>query len=361
MLINEQALRRLTTAIVTRTGSDVAEAATVSDHLVRANLTGHDSHGVGMLPAYVKSLQAGRLRPNTAAERVKDDGAVLVFDGRLGYGQRVAKEAMAAAIERARATGVCLMALRNAHHLGRIGSYGEQGVAAGMASLHFVNVCDHDPWVVPFGGAAARYGTNPVCIAMPGTGRSGPTVLDMATSRIAVGKVRVAMNKGVPVADGMLVAGQGRPTTDPNTLFAESGRSSLRPFGEHKGSGLALFCELLAGALGGGTIQPGNPRLGGIVNNMLSVVFDPGRLVDRAWMQAEIDALLDYVKSAPPADPGQPVMVAGDPERKASAERQADGIEIDPTTWEELLTAGEALGLGRAEARALAGVEAGVG
>jgi len=237
---------------------------------------------VGMLPAYVDNLKKGRLLPNTTAECIKDDGPFMVFDGHLGYGQRVAKEAMDAAIDRCRGTGITLMALRNAHHIGRIGTYGEQSIAAGLVSLHFVNVCDHDPWVVPFGGAAARFITNPMCLAMPGTERSGPILLDMATSRIAVGKVRVAKNKGVAVAEGVLIDNEGRPTTDPNTLFSEPKQSALMPFGEHKGYGLALFCELLAGALGGGgTIQPGNQRFNGIVNNMLTIVIDPARLVEQ--------------------------------------------------------------------------------
>lgn len=355
MLIQASRLHRLTTAIVRHMGSDAEEAALVSDHLVRSNLSGHDSHGIGMLPHYLRSLRVDRLKPNTAAECIKDDGPMMIFDGHMGFGQRVAHEAMDAALARCRQTGIALLALRHAHHIGRIGTYGEQAVAAGMVSLHFVNVRDHEPWVVPFGGAAARFVTNPMCIAMPGTGRSGPVVLDMATSRIAVGKVRVAMNKGVPLPEGMLMDTHGQPTNDPNTLFADPKQSSLMPFGEHKGYGLALFCELLAGVLGGGgTIQPGNERLNGIMNNMLAIIIDPGRLVDRTWMQQEIDALIDYIKSSPPATGAESVLIAGDPERIAQAIRGKEGIPIDPTTWEQLLQTGEAVGLARSDALAIA-------
>ena len=154
MLIWESPLRALVAAIIGQTGSEAEEAEIVSDHLVCSNLTGHDSHGVGMLPAYVANFKAGRLFPNRPPKLIKDEAAILVFDGQLGYGQRVAKEAMEAAIDRCRQTGVVLMALRNAHHIGRIGTYGEQSIAAGMVSLHFVNVADNDPWVVPFGGTS---------------------------------------------------------------------------------------------------------------------------------------------------------------------------------------------------------------
>jgi uncharacterized oxidoreductase len=248
------------------------------------------------------------------------------------------------------------MALRQAHHIGRIGSYGEQSIAAGLVSLHFVNVTGHDPLVAAFGGSEARFVTNPICFAMPGSDSTPPILLDMATSRVAMGKVRVAMNKGIDMADGLLIDHEGRPTRDPNIMFQEP-QGALLPFGEHKGYGLALFCELLAGALGGGgTIQPGNERHHSIINSMLTIIIDPQRLVDLQWMRAEIDALIAYVKSSRAADPDTPVMVAGEPERKTLAIREKEGIPIDPRTWEELLNAAEKVGLTRPEALQIAQV-----
>lgn len=347
MRIAAQQLQNVVHAILLRCGSDDAEAQLVAGHLVRANLTGHDSHGAGMLPAYVRNVRAGMLHPGTAAALVRDDGAILVFDGQGGYGQRVAAEAMTVAIQRCRETGLVAMALRNAHHIGRVGTYGEQCIAAGLVSLHFVNVVDHDPVVAPFGGRDARYSTNPVCMAMPATASTPAILLDMATSKIPIGKARVAMNRGESVAAGQLLDAGGEPTADPRVIFQQP-RGALLPFGEHKGFGLAFFCELLAGVLtGGGTIQPGNPRHGGIVNNMLTFVVDPSRLVDHAWMQAEIDAVVSYVKASPPSEPGGTVLVAGDPERQKLAERSATGIQIEEVTWEEIVQSGIEVGLSR--------------
>jgi uncharacterized oxidoreductase len=191
-------------------------------------------------------------------------------------------------------------------------------------------------------------------MAMPATDATPAILLDMATSKIPIGKARVAMNRELPVAAGQLLDSQGDPTTDPRVIFREP-RGALLPFGEHKGYGLAFFCELLAGVLaGGGTIQPANPRLGSIVNNMLTFVVDPRRLVDHAWMQAEIDALVSYVKASPPSDPDGTVMVAGDPERQRLTERSATGIPVDETTWEEIMQAGEAVGLSRSRLEAVA-------
>jgi uncharacterized oxidoreductase len=351
--VSADRLRRLTSAILSTGGSAAAEADLVADHLVQANLAGHDSHGVGMIPAYVRHLRAGLVVPNTRAKVVKDDGAVLMFDGGRGYGRCVAGEAMAAGIERCRQTGVVALTLANAHHIGRVGAYGELASGAGLVSLHFVNVTDHRAIVAPFRGSDARFVTNPVCIALPGTERQPPVLLDMATSAIAMGKVRVAKNEGHLVGEGILIDEKGQPTRDPNVMYREP-HGALLPFGGHKGYALAVVTELLAGALSGGpTIQPDNERKGGTINNMFAVLVDPARLAGVDWLRREIDGFIDYVKGSPPADATAPVLVPGDPERIARAERSRTGVSVDATTWEEILQSGEAIGLPRAKAQAL--------
>lgn len=336
MKIAHEKLRTAIQHLIEHAGSETAEAIQVADHLVNANLAGHDSHGIGMLPHYFRNLENGTLVPNQPAMLDRDDGAILCFDGQRGYGQRVAAEAMEAAIQRCRKTGVTLMTLRNAHHIGRVGTYGNMAADAGVVSIHFVNVCDHSTAVAPWGGTDARFVTNPVCLAMP-AGRNHPsTVLDMATSEVALGKVRVAMNEGRQMKDGLLLDAQGEPSNDPSVMFSEP-RGAMFTAGAHKGFGLATFCELLGGALSGhGTIQPGTERRGGIVNNMFTIVVDPGRLVDQSWLTSEIDSLIDYFKASPPSDPAQPVMVAGDPERKSRALRIEQGIPVDDVTWAEI-------------------------
>ncbi|MDD2737170.1 MAG: malate/lactate/ureidoglycolate dehydrogenase [Desulfuromonadaceae bacterium] len=347
MIISALNLKGLLLSILRQSGSDEYESELVADHLVRANLSGHDSHGAGMLPTYIKNLKAGLLIPGNSVSLVSDNGSILVFDGQRGYGQRVATEAMNAAIERCRSTGLTIAALRNAHHIGRVGSYGEQCAAAGLVSLHFVNVIDHAPLVAPFGSREARLATNPLCMALPATAETTAAILDMATSKVALGKARVAMNRGEQLAPGLLLDPQGEPTTEPGVMFQES-RGALLPVGEHKGYGLAFFCELLAGVLtGGGTIQPERPRLGGIINNMLTFLVDPQRLVEHNWMETEINAVVRYMKESKPV--GIDVMVAGDPERKKRAERKEQGITVEDTTWEELMKAGSDVGLSRQE------------
>jgi uncharacterized oxidoreductase len=345
-------LHALSRAICAAAGSIEREGELVADHLVEANLTGHDSHGVGLLPIYVENVRAGRLVANRHAELVSERGAVLVIEGHRGYGQVVGHEAMQLGMARAEEQGVALLAIRNSFHLGRIGHWAEQCARAGFASIHFVNVIDHAPLQAPYGCGEARFSTNPFCAALPGD--DGPAVLlDMATSKIAIGKVRIASNKGVPVPEDSLLDAAGRATRDPAVMFQEP-RGALLAMGEHKGSGLAIVCELLAGALSGGwTSQPGHPQAGGIINNMLSVIVDTDAFGDRRQLQGEIGALIRYVKSARPRAGFDEVLVPGEPERRCRAERLAQGIEVDERTWAEILAAAGSLGVPAAQIDAL--------
>lgn len=351
--IAEASLHNVTSLILERSGSSKQEADIVADHLIRANLTGHDSHGVGMIPNYMHSLSVGQLFPNKHVKLIKNDASIMMFDGQRGYGQVQAKEAMAQALVHAKENGLVLMTLKNAHHIGRVGTYGEMSIAAGMVSLNFVNVTNHAPKVAPYGGTKARFVTNPVCIAMPGTSQTESILLDMATSKIALGKARVAMNKGVDVPEHSVLDADGNATNDPKVLFEEP-QGALLPFGDYKGSGLALFCELLAGGLsGGGTIQPENERKGGIVNNMFSLIVDPARLVDSIWLAHEVDSLIAYVKDTPAQAQTGPVKIAGEPERDALQARQAEGIPIAEAAWRGILEAGRSVGVTQEEFDAL--------
>lgn len=344
MRIPHQKLRRGTTKLLMAMQSREAEAVAVADHLVDANLAGHDSHGVGMLPHYVRNYKAGTLQPNQSPTILSNNAQFAVWDGQNGYGQVIARDAMGWAIDVARSSGVAVHALRNTHHIGRVGAYGELAAQAGLLSVHFVNGNSGPPKVTPFRGREGRMSTNPICIAVPGTATTKPIILDFATSRIALGKVRVAYNESKRVVDGALITADGTPTTDPSVVYREP-IGAVQPFGEHKGYGLALIAELLAGAIAGaGTIQPANPRDRGIVNGMLTVVIDPERMASRAYIEAEIDALIDYMKQTRPADPDLPVLVPGEPERIARAERMEIGIDVDPTTWREIEEAAASVG-----------------
>lgn len=352
MLIDHVRLAGFVTRIFTTLGSDEAAARTVADHLVTANLKGHDSHGVGMIPAYVNNIRNGLLQPGAHARVVRDRGAVLLVDGGMGFGQVVGREATDLALARVPDTGVVCMGVRNSHHLGRIGDYGERCGAAGYVSVHFVNVVGHAPQVSPFGGRERRMTTNPFCCVVPRPGQD-PLVLDMATSAIALGKVRVAHMKGEPVPAGALVDHEGLPTTDARVMFQEP-FGALGPFGAHKGYGLAVMCELLGGALAGEwTAQPANPRDNTIVNHMLMFVVDPDAFGGTERFHAEVQAMIDYLHSTPPARGFERVLVPGEPELASYAARAAAGIPIDDNSWAGIVKAARVAGLGDADIEAL--------
>ena len=335
-------------------GSAPAEVEAVATTLIEANLRGHDSHGIGMLPRYADAFLEGGLKPNAHVLTVLDAGALLRLDGDAGFGQVIGQEAMALGIERARQFGTAVVALGNAHHLGRIGAWAEQAAAAGLVSLHFVNVISR-AIVAPHGGSDARFGTNPFCAGVPLTGRE-PVILDFATSVIAQGKTRVAMNKGELVEPGCLIDDHGRPTQEPRfTVVPPFG--ALLTFGGHKGYGLAMMCELLGGALASGMTQrdsDGTRRR--VLNGMFSVLVDPERLGDRAAFEAEALGFMDWARASPPREGFGPVLVAGEPERAMRARRLAEGVPVDATTWGEILAAAEKLGVPAAEVQSMAGL-----
>jgi uncharacterized oxidoreductase len=346
-IIPAHELRTQVTAVLIATGSSPEEAASVATNLVMANLSGHDSHGVGMLPRYVEAVIEGGLIPNNGVRVVLDSGSMLTLDGQRGFGQIVGEQAMALGMSRAKIYGSCIMALGNAHHLGRIGHFAEMAVACGLVSIHFVNVLAR-PVVAPFGGSDGRYGTNPCCIGIP-LAKQEPFILDFATSRVAQGKMRVAHNEGRQVALGALIDEHGQPSNDPGVVVVpQSGGlfGALLAFGEHKGYGLAVACELLGGALtGSGTWhQPGDTSVRTVVNGMLTILIDPNKLGTQDKFEQEAVAFINWLQASPIHPDFDAVKIAGDPERAFRLQRERDGVAIDPQTWQELVAAGRKVG-----------------
>jgi uncharacterized oxidoreductase len=249
--VNATALTALVERMIESAGSTPAEAAVVAAHLVAANVKGHDSHGVGMMHNYTDQLLNGAessfgcsIVPNDPPTIVLDTGSMLIMEAGGSYGQAAAKAAMEAAVVRAKLHGICMLGLRNANHIGRVGTYGEIATSNGLVSLHFVNV--YHTLVAPWGGTDQRFGTNPICLAVPGTDDNPGVQLDMATSIGAMGKVAVAFRAGKKMPQGWLIDSQGDPTTDPAVMhagtFENPGKAgALLPFGTCASTSLP-FC-----------------------------------------------------------------------------------------------------------------------
>ena len=352
MIFQAKNLARAIEAIALAGGSDAAEARLVADNLVTANLVGHDSHGIGMMPRYVEALLEGGLHPNREIEVKLDGGSLLALDGGAGYGQSIGLQATRLAIERAKKHGVAIVALGNSHHLGRIGHWAELALAEGLVSIHFVNVQSFAR-VAPFAGADRRFGTNPVCIDIPLEGEP-PFVLDMATSAVAQGKLRVAHNKRAKIPLGWLIDDRGNPTDDPR-WGVTSPLGAMSCFGEHKGYGLAVACELLGGALtAGGVTDHDNKTKRRVLNGMLSIVIDPARLGTQREMKEQAKSFLGWLRASRAAPGHDRVRIAGEPEREYRAQREREGIPVDDETWSEIRAAAAKLKLGADKIDALA-------
>jgi len=293
---------------------------------------------------YLDWLGRGLVRVNRHAHVAEERGPILIVDGDLGYGQIIAREAMALGIARARSQGIAIVAIRNTGHLGRIGAWPEQCADSGMVSLHFVNTSGFGILVAPHGGSDRRLSANPIAAGAPVAG-GAPLILDIATSAIAEGKIQVARNKGEILPEGVVLDGQGKPTRDPEAFYATP-PGAIFPFGGHKGSGLSIFCEILAGALtGGGSSHPDSKSAAALVNNMLSLIFDPAAFAGASPFAADVERLVDWVGASPPLEPGGSVMMPGEIERHCRADRLAKGIPLDDETLRQLAAAAASVGV----------------
>jgi len=341
--VGHQALRPFVRSMFETAGSAPDEARIVADHLVDSNLKGHDSHGVIRVCKYVDWVKNGQLIPNRHAEVVTDRGALVVVDGGFGYGQVIGLEAMALGAERAHRNGFCAIGIRNAGHLGRIGAWPEQLAEAGLASIHFVNTSGFGILVAPHGGSDRRLSANPIGAGIPVAGGE-PIILDIATSIVAEGKIQIARNRGEQLKPELVIDGKGKPTTDPASFYADP-PGAIFPFGAHKGFGLSVVCEILAGSLtGGGSSHPTNASASRLVNNMLSVAFDPAAFPSDAFAD-DVKRLSAWVKGSPPLEPGGEVLLPGEIESQTMVRRTAEGIPLDAETIRQLAVTAQQLGV----------------
>jgi hydroxycarboxylate dehydrogenase B len=322
-------------------GCKPPEDERIGHYLVEANLVGHDSHGVIRVATYIEWLRAGKVLANQPPTVLMETDSLAVVDGNFGFGQTVGEAAVKLGIEKARSQGVSVVALRNCGHLGRIGDWPALAAEANLISLHFVNTSGAGNLVAPHGGIDRRLSANPIAAGVPREG-TWPLLVDISTSAVAEGKIRVALHRGDRVPAGSIIDPDGNPTDDPHIFYGPP-PGAILPFGGHKGYALGILAEVLGGALtGGGCTAPGVTRLS---NGMLSVYLDPQRFADNEAFQCEVRRFIDFVKSARPASPDGKVLIPGEVEALSRQRRLAEGIELDNTTWQYLGDTCRALGV----------------
>jgi uncharacterized oxidoreductase len=342
-------LTQLVAAIMHAAGCGEGEAATIARRLVDSNLVGHDSHGVLRVARYVDWIKDGTLRPNASPTLVFDSDTIAIVDGNRSFGQVTGEFATKLGIAKARAKGIAMVGLRNCGHLGRIGDWADLAAEAGQVSLHFLNTSGAQR-VAPYGGSDRRLSTNPITIGVPIDG-ADPVVVDVTTSMVAEGKLMVALNKGQRVPEGWIIDKDGAPTTNPKDFY-DGG--ALLTVGAHKGSGLSIVTDLLAGAVSTGRSSDADDPI--LRNNMLSIyiapaVYDAGGVVGR-----EARRFVDFVKASAPAKAGEPVLAPGDVERRNRAARLASGVSLDEKTWADLVAAAGSVGVDANRIKAIVGI-----
>jgi uncharacterized oxidoreductase len=334
-------LERLTTDIFLARGVPSEDAVWIATLLVRANLRGHDSHGVIRVPQYCRALADGHLNPTPKLTRVVDTPSVVVLDGDYGFGQVITRHGTALAIERGRAHGLAAVALRRTSHVGRLADYAETIAAAGLVGMLWANA-KSGLNVAPWGGSGRMLGTNPHAIAIPGPGGTVAMSHDFASSVWAEGKLRVKFNRGEPVPPGIMLNGHGEPSTDPKEFYGEP-HGSLLTAGGHKGYGLSLAIEILGGILSG--TGAASAEKGKFANGTLIIALDPARFLPPGDFHAQVAALFAWVRSARPAPGAAEILVPGDPEARTERVRRAAGIPIEDATWAQIAACASEVGL----------------
>ena len=338
----------LVAAIMRGAGCGAAEAQAVATRLVDANCVGHESHGVIRVAKYLEWVREGTLRPNTEPTLVVDTPTLAIIDGNRGFGQVIGELATRMGIAKAERMGIAMIGLRNCGHLGRVGDWAELAAAQGQVSLHFLNTSGAQR-VAPYGGSDRRLSTNPISIGVPVDG-GDPVILDVTTSTVAEGKLMVAVNKGDSVPPGWIIDRDGRPTTDPKDFY-DGG--ALLTIGAHKGSGLSIVTDLLAGAISTG--RSSDPSDTVLRNNMLSIYIAPKVYAPDGAVAREARRFVDWVRASPPIAAGGEVFAPGEVERRTRAERLRHGVPIDDKTWADLVEAARSVGIDRGQAASIVG------
>ena len=329
-------------ALFRAAGASAEEAQTIVEHLVGANLAGHDSHGMILLPTYIARIKRGDIVPGAPMTIEQETPTSARINGNWGFGYVVTTRAMEMAIAKAKAHQVAAMTIYQQSHVGRVADYPLMAARAGMIGLMTCDSGRGPKAVVPFGGRQARLGTNPISVAFP-SDLEGPIFLDMATSAVAAGKLSVQRNRRQPAPPGWIVDKDGNPTTDVDAYYAGG---AILPMGgdqAHKGYVLSFMVETLSGILTG--LGFGVSPTGRHNDGTFLAVFDVNAFLPLEKFKRDIAEFVDYLKATPPATGFTEVLYPGELEYRTAQQRRRDGIYIEDETWNQITALQKEYGL----------------
>jgi uncharacterized oxidoreductase len=342
--IPAQELERIGTKLLDAAGSPHDESTQVSEMLIRSSLMGHDSHGVLRFVEYVNHMEAGQLKPGGPFEVIQESPSFAIADGHRSWGLLTARKAMNLAMNKARQNGVGTVVIRNSPHIGRLGEYPVMAASSDMIGLVMVNSYGSQDMVAPWGGIEARLSANPVSWAAP-TGNEWPFMVDITTSVLPEGKVRVALHAGKKVPEGCLIDHEGKPTTDPAALYGPP-PGAILPLGGivgHKGYGLNLVIELLAGVLSGAGCR--GQQKSEVGNGVFLQAIDIAHFIPVAQFVSSVQEMIAHVKSSRTAQGVEEILIPGELEYRTRKLRSAEGIPVSDGTWEQMVNAANKLGI----------------
>lgn len=315
-------------------GTPQDEAQTVAEGLVSANLAGHDSHGVLHVPIYVDRIKQGHIVPGAPVVIERETPVTARVNGNWGFGFVVARKAAELAIKKARQSHLAAVTVYQQGHIGRLAPYPTLAAREGLAAIMFTDSGRGPKSVAPFGGRAARLGTNPMCIAVP-SDEPTPVFIDMATCAVAGNKLLVYQNRGEQIPLGWILDREGHPTTDP-FVYGKGGGALLPLGGEqgHKGYGLSFMGEVFSGILT--TLGWGHDPTGKHNDGCLYICWQVEAFMDLADFKREVSEFIAYIKTAPLAAGFSEILHPGEYEYRTEQQRRRDGIEIDPATWKSI-------------------------
>lgn len=342
-ILSSDQLRTIGYRLFEAVGAPADEAKLVADLMVDANLDGHDSHGVLRYPQYVETVRRGEITPGAEIETVQETPTVAVLNGNWGFGHVTAMRAMERAIGKANVCGIGSASVFNCNHIGRVGSYTLRAAEQGMIGIASVNGHGADQSVAPWGGIDRRMQTNPISVAVP-SGEE-PIVLDMTTSVVALGKIRVKQNRGEELPEGWVIDREGNPTTDPAAFFGPP-PGAILPLGGvlgYKGFGLGMIVEILSGALSGAGCSNAYATRRG--NGVFMLVLDIGHYRPAEAFRGEVTQFVEYIKSSRREIGVEEITVPGEPERRERERRLREGIFVEDATWEGIVACGKEVGV----------------
>jgi uncharacterized oxidoreductase len=296
------------------------------------------------VPQYVEAIEAGKIAPDATLSTVSETESTAVLDGHHGFGQVMARGAMDIALDKAEGSGVAAVTLVNCSHTGRLGSYTTRAAARNMVGIMMVNAGGHGQWVAPYGGTAGRLATNPLSIAVP-VGDGDPIMLDIATSVAPEGKVRTAHTAGNALPQGWLIDHRGAPSTHPADLYGPP-RGALLPFGGHKGFGLAMIIDALAGGLSGAgcCVDPDAPDAGD-TDGVFMLAINVAVFRAAPDFERQVRRMIAHVKTSPPAPGFDAVLTPGELEARSRQSQCEQGVMIDEATWQAIRPTLERIGV----------------